>query len=191
MSDDDKKSNANVSFGITFVIKGKNKDEKVQETKVPIWVDDITNARNEGLDLTLPDNTTLGSVKQIENWISGVFGKKPPNHDNLPERLGKVVTELESGEITMNKFHLHFPGKDHKEDRFKYNIRASVNFAQSVDLGDNSFPIGVKAATLGVNNLNAKKDDDKLYRLMTAEKPHKLLPPSKHEEKEKELEPAE
>src|SRR4051812_13379437 len=92
-----------IEFGVTFNLRGQ---------LIPVRASDITNAKKNGLELTLPSAVKLGSFNDFTAWFKKQFNIDIPSADELPPPLDQVIGKLASLEVTVSTAHVKVPPAD-------------------------------------------------------------------------------
>ena len=129
-----------VRFGVILDVNG---------TSVPITADDLSNAKTNGVEFTLPDPIALGNLTEFESWVSK-FGVAFPAKGDLPGLLDTIVGDLTNMNVTVEKAHVKVPGSNTPNASVQVTIEASGTFAPAIDLI--SGKLGVQGVVFGFSN---------------------------------------
>jgi hypothetical protein len=106
-----------VVFGITFNLNG---------TLVPISSDDLANIKANGIELTLPGPTIIGTIADFVAWFNAQFPnvQLPPASD-FPPPLNTIFDKIASLVWTVNAAHVKVPPSG-SQDSILYTLTVSA-----------------------------------------------------------------
>jgi hypothetical protein len=139
-------------FGLVFDLRG---------TLIPVSTANLEEAKKEGVEFTLPEPVNLGSFEDFSEWFNTQFKVEIPKAGTLPEPLGKILTKLESLEVTVTRAHIKVPGEPEEgkeKEATLYTIELSAAWPKSKG-GIELIPgvLEIQGAMFGVSNEPTKK----------------------------------
>lgn len=141
-----------IVFGLVFDLRG---------TLIPVSTTGLEEAKKEGVELTLPAPVNLGSFEDFSAWFKKQFNVEIPKAAELPEPLAKILTKLESLEVTVTRAHIKIPGEPDtgkEKEATLYTLELSAAWPKSKG-GIELIPgvLEIQGAMFGVSNEPTKK----------------------------------
>lgn len=141
MADDNNESTKKLVFGIVLDINGED---------VGISTNDISKAKQQGIEFTLPEPVDVGTIENFETWFSAKFGVNIPSPENLPAPLDQVVKDLTNLDLGVDAFHIKIPPSESADKQKKYTLRMHLTWSKEHEIDLEVFKI--KGAVFGVTN---------------------------------------
>jgi hypothetical protein len=129
-----------IRFGIILDVNG---------TSVPVTSEDVSNALKNGVEFTLQEPITLGSIEDFENWVGPKFGVTLPKASDLPAPLDAVVGAITGMVVTVQKAHIKVPGKG-STDSVAYTLETNGTFQPEISLIQDK--LGIQGMVFGFSN---------------------------------------
>jgi len=133
-------TSASIRFGIILDVNG---------TSVPVTSEDLANAKANGVEFTLQNAVTLGSINDFESWVSTQFNVSLPTAADLPPPLDSVVGAITGMIITVEKAHIKVPGSASK-DGVGYTLETNGTFQPEIPLIAGK--LGIQGMVFGFSN---------------------------------------
>jgi hypothetical protein len=106
-----------VVFGITF---------NLNNTLVPISSDDVANVKTNGIEMTLPGPTVIGTIADFVTWFNGQFKTvQLPAASDFPPPLNTIFDKIASLVWTVNAAHVKVPPST-SQDPILYTLTISA-----------------------------------------------------------------
>jgi hypothetical protein len=134
-------STYDIRFGIILDINGKS---------VPVTSGDLGSAKAKGVEFTLQDPITLGSIDDFETWVGDKFGVTLPKAADLPPPLDKVVGVITGMIITVEKAHVKVPGSDTPGASVGVTLEVNGTFNPEIVLITDK--LGIQGMVFGFSN---------------------------------------
>ncbi len=131
---------ATIRFGIILNVNG---------TSVPVTSEDVSTALTKGVEFTLQNAVSLGSIDLFEDWVSKKFKVDMPKASSLPKPLSDVVGVITGMYVTVEKAHIKVPPSG-DSGSVGYTLEVNGTFQPEIPLIPGT--LGIQGMVFGFSN---------------------------------------
>lgn len=131
-------------FGVVLNFKGVD---------IPISTASLNEIAKEGIEFTLPQRVTLGTLDDFTTWLENSFHVDLPDWKKLPSPLVEIGELLTTLEVSVDELHVKLPGTEDTKGKRGFTVGFSGMWpGEGKELIPNVDLLKIRGVFLGATN---------------------------------------